>query len=92
MASKVLKKEAMGFGDVKLLAGYGALMGFTGAIEVLVVAAVLGIVVMLPWGKFHKGDGSGQIPFGPFLAVAAPVIFLWGETLLELYVRFVIGE
>lgn len=94
VASKVLKKEAMGFGDVKLLAGYGALMGFTGAVEVLVVAAVLGIVVMVPWAKLHKGkdDGSGQIPFGPFLAVAAPAMYLWGAPLLELYLKFVIGE
>ena len=92
VATKVLKKEAMGFGDVKLLAGYGALMGFTGAIEVLVFASVLGVIVMLPWSRLHKGDGSGQIPFGPFLAVAAPSIYLWGADLLALYVRFFIGE
>ena len=94
VASKVLKKDAMGFGDVKLLAGYGALMGLTGAVETLVVAAVLGIVVMVPYGKMaaNKGDGSGQIPFGPFLAVAAPFMYLWGDTLFELYVKFVFGE
>lgn len=94
VASKVLKKEAMGFGDVKLLAGYGALMGITGAVETLIVAAVLGIVVMVPWGRLHKGadDGSGQIPFGPFLAVAAPVMYLWGNALLDLYMKFVMAE
>lgn len=94
VASKVLKKDAMGFGDVKLLAGYGALMGLTGAVETLVVAAVLGIVVMVPYGKMtaNKGDGSGQIPFGPFLAVAAPFMYLWGDTLFELYVKLVFGE
>ncbi|WP_294956730.1 A24 family peptidase [uncultured Fibrobacter sp.] len=94
VATKVLKKEAMGFGDVKLLAGYGALMGLTGAVETLVVAAVLGIVVMVPYSKMAagKGDGSGQIPFGPFLAVAAPFMYLWGDTLFELYVKLVFGE
>ena len=95
VASKVLKKDAMGFGDVKLLAGYGALMGLTGAVETLVAAAVLGIVVMVPYGKMaaNKGDGSGgQIPFGPFLAVAAPFMYLWGDTLFELYVKLVFGE
>ena len=94
VATKVLKKEAMGFGDVKLLAGYGALMGLTGAVETLVVAAVLGIVVMVPYSKMAagKGDCSGQIPFGPFLAVAAPFMYLWGDTLFELYVKLVFGE
>ena len=103
-ASKLLKKDAMGFGDVKLLAGYGALMGVTGAVETLIVAAILGIVVMVPYGKIaasragkkagrqDEGDGSGQIPFGPFLAVAAPFMYLWGETLFNLYVAFVFGE
>lgn len=103
-ATKILKKDAMGFGDVKLLAGYGALMGVTGAVETLIVAAILGIVVMVPYGKIaasragkkagrqDEGDGSGQIPFGPFLAVAAPFMYLWGERLFNLYVMFVFGE
>lgn len=96
IATKALKKEAMGFGDVKLLAGYGALMGVTGAVETLVLAAFLGILVMVPWAKVMerkgKNDGSGQIPFGPFLAVAAPVMYLWGPMLLDLYVKYVLGE
>ena len=94
VASKILKKDAMGFGDVKLLAGYGALMGVTGAVETLIIAAVLGIVVMVPYSKINadKGDGSGQIPFGPFLAVAAPFMYLWGAPLLELYMKFILAE
>lgn len=94
VSSKVLKKEAMGFGDVKLLAGYGALMGVMCAVETLIVAAILGLLVMVPWMHAHKDrdDGSGQIPFGPFLAVAAPVMYLWGPALLDLYVRFIMGE
>lgn len=96
IASKILKKEAMGFGDVKLLTGYGALMGLDGAVETLILAAFLGIVVMIPWAKIMekkgKTDGSGQIPFGPFLAVSAPVMYLWGQAILDLYVRFIVGE
>ena len=96
IASKILKKEAMGFGDVKLLAGYGALMGLDGAVETLILAAFLGIVVMVPWAKVMekkgRSDGPGQIPFGPFLAVAAPFMYLWGQGLLDMYVRFIVGE
>jgi leader peptidase (prepilin peptidase)/N-methyltransferase len=102
IATKVLKKEAMGFGDVKLLAGYGALMGFTGAVETLIVAAVLGLLVMLPYGmitakKANKNDvenseESGQIPFGPFLAVAAPFMYLWGDVLIVLYLTHILEQ
>ncbi|MBR2094517.1 MAG: prepilin peptidase [Fibrobacter sp.] len=111
IATKVLKKEAMGFGDVKLLAGYGALMGFTGAVETLIVAAVLGLIVMLPYGMIKNSaknnsakngaaknknvpedEDVGQIPFGPFLAVAAPFMYLWGNQLVVLYLTYVLGE
>lgn len=100
-ATKVLKKEAMGFGDVKLLAGYGALMGFMGAVETLVLAAILGLLVMIPYGKFiankvkskdNSDEGIGQIPFGPFLAIAAPIMYLWGDFIFEIYLKFVLGE
>ena len=98
IATKVLKKDAMGFGDVKLLAGYGALMGLTGAVETLLVAALLGIVVMVPYGmlaakkaaKNKNSEEAGQIPFGPFLAIAAPVIYLWGSALVEVYFKYVL--
>ena len=98
IATKVLKKDAMGFGDVKLLAGYGALMGVTGAVETLLVAALLGILVMVPYGVLaakksaqnKNSEETGQIPFGPFLAIAAPVIYLWGSTLVEVYFKYVL--
>ena len=99
IATKVLKKEAMGFGDVKLLSGYGALMGLTGAVETLVVAAVLGILVMVPYGmiknkasKNSNDEDGGQIPFGPFLAVAAPFMYLWGDILIVLYLTHVLEQ
>ncbi|WP_290763100.1 A24 family peptidase [Fibrobacter sp. UBA4297] len=100
IATKVLKKDAMGFGDVKLLAGYGALMGLTGAVETLLVAALLGIVIMVPYGmlaakkaaKNKNSEDVGQIPFGPFLAIAAPIIYLWGSALVDAYFKFVLGE
>lgn len=103
VATKILKKDSMGDGDVKLLAGYGALMGVMGAVETLVVAAILGLIVMIPGKKFQEKiaeksvvddyvDAPGQIPFGPFLAIAAPIMCLWGEKLLDLYLQLVIGE
>ncbi len=100
IATKVLKKEAMGFGDVKLLAGYGALMGLTSAVETLIVAAVLGLLVMVPYGmiknrkaaKDSNEEEGGQIPFGPFLAVAAPFMYLWGDLLMVLYLTHVFEQ
>ena len=54
VATKVLNKAAMGFGDVKLLAGFGAIMGVTRAVEILVVASILGILIMVPYAKIAE--------------------------------------
>lgn len=89
-ASKILKKEAMGLGDVKLLAGYGALMGIQGALITLVLASFMGILVILPARKILKKVRKAdlpdyEIPFGPFLALAAPIVYQWGDFLIEKY-------
>ena len=91
-ATKLLKKDAMGFGDVKLLAGYGAIMGATCAVETLIIASMLGVLLMVPYSKLAaQKEESGQIPFGPFLAVTAPFMCLWGNDLFALYVNYVFG-
>ena len=76
----------------------GALMGVTGAVETLLVAALLGILVMVPYGMLaakksaqnKNSEDAGQIPFGPFLAIAAPIIYLWGSTLVDIYFKYVL--
>lgn len=84
VAGKILKRDAMGLGDVKLLAGFGALMGFGNAFAVLVLASILGILVMVPYRAIKK-ELSREIPFGPFLAVAAPVVYRFGDLFFSYY-------
>lgn len=95
LVEKALRKDAMGFGDVKLLAGYGAIMGAPLAVETLVLASLLGVCVMLPLRHFKKGAlaleggaSAGEFPFGPFLAFAAPIVFVFGGAFLEFYLGF----
>jgi leader peptidase (prepilin peptidase)/N-methyltransferase len=67
----VFKKEAMGGGDVKLMAGVGALLGWQGVLSTLMMGsffgAVYGLVLMLQ----KRVGGKDPIPFGPFLSLAA---------------------
>lgn len=76
--------EAMGFGDVKLLAMMGAYLGALPAVPVIIVlSAVAGSLVGIP-AMLIKGKGMRlQLPFGPFLAAAGILYVFFGEELLS---------
>lgn len=79
------KKEAMGGGDVKLLAMIGAVIGWPGVLWTIVVSALAGSVVGV-WQKLR--GGSSYLPFGPYLALGAFLFFFYGPAGIEWYLRF----
>lgn len=70
---KILKKEAMGGGDIKLLAGIGAILGPTKAISTLFIASTFGSIIAITLILFGKLKKDEYIPFGPFISIAAYV-------------------
>lgn len=85
LGSRAFRKPAMGFGDVKMFAAMGAVLGFWSLLALIVATftgAIVGILVKLA----TKGR---YIPFGPFLAVGMWVVMLWGERVLSAYVGLV---
>jgi len=78
-------KEGMGFGDFKLLAALGALLGWqTLPVIILfssVVGAAVGMILIAATGR----DKSIPMPFGPYLAAAGWIAMLWGDTLSAWY-------
>jgi len=67
----IFKKEALGGGDVKLLAGVGAWAGATGAFDCLMIGSTLGSLYGLWLLSAGKARRSDPIPFGPFLSAGA---------------------
>ena len=86
VAEKILKKEAMGGGDVKLLAAIGSVIGWQGVIWTIFVSSLLGSIV----GIYNKirGEGDGYIPYGPFLGMAAFLYFFVGPQAIQWYFGF----
>lgn len=71
----LLKKEALGGGDVKLLAGVGAWTGATGAFDCLMLGSLAGSVYGVRLILAGRAKRSDPIPFGPFLAAGAAFNF-----------------
>ncbi|MGV6850665.1 MAG: prepilin peptidase [bacterium] len=81
-------KEGMGYGDFKLLAAIGAFTGWQALpITILlssVVGAVFGLTAMVIYGREH----DLPMPFGPYLATAGWIALLWGDQIIQAYLRY----
>ena len=86
LAEKILKKEAMGGGDVKLLAMIGAVLGWQAVLWIVFVSSFLGSAAGL-YLRFRRGDE--RIPFGPFLAAAAYLYLFIGTKTIQMYAHFI---
>lgn len=73
----VRKQQGMGFGDVKYLGFIGAVVGALGVFYTLFMASVVGSVIGIIYGVVTKKGLKASIPFGPFLAVSAFVVYLF---------------
>ena len=77
------EEEAMGFGDVKLMAMVGAVIGLQKVLLVdLLLAPVMGAVAGL---ALKMRTGKEIIPFGPFLALGALIVIFWGDPIIAWY-------
>jgi leader peptidase (prepilin peptidase)/N-methyltransferase len=79
--------EAMGLGDVKMLAMIGAFLGWKQVWVVLFFASLAGALVGIVLIALGRRAMSAKLPFGTFLAVAAYAASLWGERLVDWYLR-----
>lgn len=89
MFSRLFKKDALGFGDVKLMGAVGAFFGPTAVLFVLIVSSIVGSVVgiaLIIRGRAKLG-GFTAVPYGPFIAAAVLVWMFWGPGLVDTYIR-----
>jgi leader peptidase (prepilin peptidase)/N-methyltransferase len=75
-------KIGLGMGDVKLVAMLASFLGLEGALGVLIVGSLVGIVYGVAMLAWVRGGRQTRIPFGPALAMAG-LIFLFQPNLLD---------
>ena len=78
-------KEGMGYGDFKLLALFGAWLGWQYLPLIILLSSLVGAIIGTSMIIFVQRDKNIPIPFGPYLAIAGWVALLWGEQLNALY-------
>jgi leader peptidase (prepilin peptidase) / N-methyltransferase len=83
----IFRKEAMGFGDVKLLGAIGAFLGWRGVLFTIVGSSLFGSIVGLALVCTGRRAMQSRIPYGPYLALAALVWMYWGQTIWQQYLR-----
>ena len=82
IAEMILKKEAIGGGDIKLLAMIGALLGWSGVVWTIFVSSLVGSAV----GIYMKmKSGEERIPYGPFIALGALFYLFFGQRVILWY-------
>ena len=89
--SLVFRKEAMGFGDVKLMGAVGAFLGWQAVFFTVVVSSLFGSVAGIALIVAGKRRLQSRIPYGPFIAAAALVWIIWGPVLVNIYLRLLRG-
>ncbi len=85
---KALGKEAMGGGDIKMMAMVGSFVGWDGVLLTIFGGSLLGTLIFLPLRLMGKNI---LVPFGIFLAAAAAGTFVFGEDVLRWYVGYLNG-
>lgn len=104
VAETILKKEAMGFGDVKLVGAIGAFTGWQGAVTSVFGGAMLGTLWFIGAAIWQHVSGKklqlkalepgeepselslkAHVPFGPMLALAGLLHFLFLHKYVALY-------
>ena len=84
----VTGKEGMGYGDFKLLAALGAWCGLSAILPILLISSLVGAIIGSAWLLLKGKDRTTQIPFGPYLAIAGWIQFIYGADLLEEFLRW----
>jgi len=81
-------KEGMGYGDFKLLALFGAWLGWQFLPQIILLSSLVGAVIGMTLILLRGRDRNIPIPFGPYLAIAGWISLLWGNDINQAYLRW----
>lgn len=87
LGEMLFKKEAMGGGDLKLLAMMGAFLGWRNVFFTIFMSSLVGSVIGIALILFKKKGRWEYIPYGPYLALAGIISIFWGDILIAKFLN-----
>lgn len=81
-------KEGMGYGDFKLLALFGAWLGWQMLPQIILVSSLVGALIGSLLIALRRHEGGKPIPFGPYLILGGLIALFWGEQINRAYLQF----
>lgn len=88
-AEKLLRKPALGVGDIHMMAMVGAFLGGEGVFITMLLGSLAGLLIGVPllWARGKLALLGSYLPLGVFLAIGAAIAHAWGALLLDWYLR-----
>jgi leader peptidase (prepilin peptidase)/N-methyltransferase len=84
---KVLGRDSLGGGDIKLFALFGLYLGYAGSYELVILSCIIGLI-FAGARKALLPSASKEFPFGPAIAVSGYLLLIFGDALTDWYLGF----
>lgn len=88
----IFKKDAMGGGDIKLMAGVGTFIGWEKVLFAIFLASLLGSIVGISLIIFKKISKKEAIAFGPYLSVSSLLVLFLPKPSMIIHTIFLLEE
>jgi len=79
--------NAMGGGDIKLMAVLGLIFGIKGILFIALFSFVIGAIISVALLTLKIKSRKDEIPFGPFISLSALIYIFYGTEIVALYFR-----
>jgi len=90
LSEKILKKDGMGGGDIKLIAAAGLILGWNNLLSLGVGSVVALFMIVLMKLVAKNLNEEGRIPFGTPLAIAMGICHYFGNWMISWYLELVL--
>ena len=85
----VLKKEGLGFGDVKFAFAAGLLLGWQRMLFAMLIASVSASIILLVVRRVRGDEQDREYPFGPFISIGIAAALFFGAPVIDWYLTLI---